>query len=227
MSGMRASGMKGLATIASLSSLFFAASFLSAQQNRDWPSYNGDLANTHYSPLAQINRDTVKDLQVAWTFDSGESGGLQTNPLIVHGVLYGITPTQKIFALDAATGKLLWEFDSGIHGTQPDRGLAYWSDGHDARILAGITNFVYALDAATGKPVPSFGENGRIDLREGLGREPASAQSIFLTSPPLVYKDLFFVGGRNPESLPAPPGDIRAFGVRDGKLHWSFHTIPH
>ena len=79
--------------------------------------------------LAQINRANVTQLQVAWTFDTAEPGGLQTNPLIVNGVLYGITPTQKIFALDAATGKLLWKFDSGIKGTQPDRGLAYWSSG--------------------------------------------------------------------------------------------------
>lgn len=200
---------------------------LSAQEQRDWPVYGGSPGNTHYSPLAQINRGNVKDLQVAWSFDSGEQGGLQTNPIIVEGVLYGITPTQKIFALDAATGKLLWKFDSGIVGTQPDRGLAYWSDGHDKRILVGILNFVYALDPATGKPIDSFGRKGRIDLREELGREPASAQSVFLTSPPVVFHDLFIVGGRNPESLPAPPGDIRAFDVRSGKLRWVFHTIPH
>jgi quinoprotein glucose dehydrogenase len=207
--------------------LLFLAHSLSAQENRDWPVYGGSAASTHYSPLWQINRDNVKNLQIAWTFDSGETGGLQTSPIIVDGVLYGITPTQKAFALDAATGKLLWKFDSGIVGTQPDRGLAYWSDGQDKRILVGALNFVYALDATTGKPIVTFGQNGRIDLRENLGREPASAQSIFLTSPAIVYKDLFIVGGRNPESLPAPPGDIRAFDVRNGKLRWAFHTIPH
>jgi len=198
-----------------------------AQEHRDWPVYGGAPGNTHYSPLAQINRENVRNLQLAWSFDSGEKGGLQTSPIIIDGVLYGITPTEKIFALDAATGKLLWKFDSGIRGTQPDRGLAYWSDGKDKRILAGVMNFVYALDAATGKPIASFGQNGRIDLREGLGREPASAQFVVLTSPAVVYKDLFIVGGRNPESLPAPPGDVRAFDVRSGKLRWIFHTIPH
>src|SRR4029077_20163371 len=124
-------------------------------------------------------------------------------------------------------GALLWKFDSGVHATQPDRGLAYWSAGNDERILVGVMHFLYELDAATGKPVPSFGQGGRIDLREGLGREPASAQSISLTSPAIVYKDLVIVGGRNPETLPAPPGDIRAFDVRTGKLLWNFHTIPH
>src|SRR5260370_32249557 len=97
----------------------------SAQQNHDWPAYGGAPENTHYSSLKQINRENVKRLSVAWTFDTQEEGGLETSPIIVEGVLYGITPTQKVFALDAATGKLLWKFDSGIRGTQPNRGLAY------------------------------------------------------------------------------------------------------
>lgn len=194
--------------------------------NQNWSVYGGDPENTHYSPLAQINRGNVKELRVAWKYDAGETGGLETSPLIVNRVLYGITPSQKIFALNAATGKLLWKFDSGIDGTQPDRGLAYWSSGNDKRILVGIMNFVYALDAATGKPIPSFGRNGRIDLRKNLGRDPKSLWTP-LTSPGTVYQDLLIVGARNPETLPAPPGDIRAYDVRTGKLRWSFHTIPH
>ena len=197
---------------------------------RDWPNYGGDAANHHYSPLAQISRENVKLLAVAWSFDSQEEGGLQSTPIVIDGVLYGITPTQKIFAVDAATGKLLWKFDSGIHGTQPDRGLAYWGGSADAkdasRILVGVMNFVYAVDARTGKPIEAFGDHGRIDLREGLGREPASEQSIALTSPGVIYEDLLIVGGRNPETSPSPPGDIRAFDVRTGKLRWAFHTIP-
>jgi quinoprotein glucose dehydrogenase len=196
-------------------------------EQRDWPAYGGGPFSDHYSPLAQINRSNVRQLQIAWSFDTGEEGGLQTSPIIVNGVLYGITPTQKVFAVDAATGNLLWKFDSGIKGTQPDRGLAFWTDRKTSRILVGVMNFVYALDGATGKPIPTFGRGGRIDLRENLGREPAEAQSIFLTSPGTVYKDLLIVSGRNPETLPAPPGDIRAFDVRTGELRWWFHTIPH
>jgi len=195
----------------------------------DWPSYGGDPANHHYSPLVQINRENVKRLAVAWSFDTREEGGLQSTPIVVDGVLYGITPTQKIFALDALTGKLLWKFDPGIRGAQPDRGLAFWSDEtakKDRRILVGVMNFVYALDAGTGQPIESFGVHGRIDLREGLGRVPVSAQSVALTSPGVVYEDLLIVGGRNPETPPSPPGDVRAFDVRTGKLRWAFHTIP-
>ena len=208
------------------------------EQRRDWPAYGGAPENNHYSALAQINRGNVKRLAVAWSFDTQEEGVLQASPIVVDGVLYGITPTQKIFALDAATGSLRWKFDSGIRGTQPDRGLAYWSDEkgsdgknsevkkNDRRILVGVMNFLYALDAVTGLPIPSFGRDGRIDLRENLGREPAAEQSITMTSPGIVYKDLIIVGGRNPETLPAPPGDVRAFDVRTGQLRWAFHTIP-
>ena len=201
--------------------------------NRDWPVYGGAPENQHYSPVTQINRSNVKQLQVAWIFDTEEAGGLQTSPIVVDGIFYGISPTQKIFALDAATGKLKWKFDSGIPGTQPDRGLAYWSSAdntdrrnEDRRIIVGVMNFVYVLDATTGKPIQTFGDHGRIDLREDLGRDPATV-SIALTSPAVVYKNLFFVGGRDPETLPAPPGDVRAYDVRTGKLRWSFHTIPH
>ena len=192
---------------------------------RDWPAYGGGAENTHYSSLAQINRKNVKRLRVAWTFDTEESGGLQTSPIIVANVLYGLTPTQKVFALDAASGKLLWKFDSGIRGTQPNRGLTYWAEGQERRILVGVMNFVYALDAGSGKPIASFGKGGRIDLREDLGRDPRS-QAVYLTSPGAIYKDLLIVGGRNPETLPAPPGNIRAYDVRTGNLRWSFHTIP-
>ncbi len=203
--------------------------------SRVWAVYGGTPENNHFSPLKQIHRGNVKQLEVAWIFDTEEEGGLQTSPIVVDGVLYGLTPSQKVFALSAATGKLLWKFDSGIKGTQPDRGLAYWSDGadkngngnkEDRRILVGVMNFVYALDAATGKPISNFGQDGRIDLRADLGRDPA-AQSIYMTSPAVIYKDLMIVGGRESETLPACPGDVRAYDVRSGKLRWTFHTIPH
>lgn len=196
------------------------------RQTVGWPVYGGQVGGDHYSPLTQINRGNVAKLRVAWTFDTHEQGSLQTSPVIVGRVLYAYTPSQKVIALDAATGRLIWKFDPGITGTQPARGVAYWSDGQDKRIFAGVMNYLYALDPATGKPIPSFGENGRIDLRKGLGRD-YQTQSIALTTPGIIYKDLIIIGGRDPETHPAPPGTIRAFDVRTGALRWEFHTIPH
>jgi quinoprotein glucose dehydrogenase len=193
---------------------------------QDWPVAGGAPGNSQYSSLAQINRSNVKSLQVAWQFDTGESAGwLEHSPLVIDGVLYACTPSLKIFALDAATGKSLWRFDSGVRATQPNRGLSFWTDGKDKRLFAGIMNFLYELDAKTGKPVESFGQNGRVNLEENFGR-PAEGQYV-LTSPGAIYKDLIIVGGRSSETLPAPPGDIRAYDVRSGKIRWSFHTVPH
>jgi glucose dehydrogenase len=195
-------------------------------QTVDWPIYGGQPENDHYSFLTQINRQNVKQLRLAWTFDTHEKGGLQTSPLIVGRTLFAYTPSQKVIALDATNGLLLWTFDSGIKGTQPGRGLTYWHNGNESRLFAGVMNYLYALDPSTGKPVATFAEGGRIDLRKQL-RGDYEQQSIALTTPGVIYKDLIIVGGRNPETHPAPPGDIRAFDVRSGALRWSFHTIPH
>jgi glucose dehydrogenase len=197
-----------------------------AAQSADWRFYNGGLDGDHYSALKQINRANVKQLQQAWIFDTEEKGGLQDNPLIIGHTLYAYTPTQKIVALEAATGTVKWKFDSGIAGNQPARGMTWWTDGKESRLLAGVMNFLYCLDPATGQPIASFGEAGRIDLRKDL-RGDFQQQSIALTTPGVVYKNLILVGGRNPETHPAPPGDIRAYDVHTGKLIWSFHTIPH
>ncbi len=200
---------------------------LLGHKNRDWPVYGGALEGGHYSPLTQINKSNVKQLQVAWTFDTGESGGLQTSPIVVNGVLYGTSPSQKIFALDAATGALKWKYDSGHRGHAAGSwaGLLEQSDNKDRRILVGVMNFLYALDADTGEPIATFGDHGRIDLRKDLGRDPATA-SIVLSSPVVVYKDLLIVGGREPETLPAPPGDIRAYRRphRENALELSHHS---
>ena len=117
-------------------------------------------------------------------------------------------------------------FDSGITGRGPNRGVDVLDRWRTGRIFTGQDTYVYALDAATGKPIPEFGTGGRIDLREGLGRDP-EAQSVLLTTPGVIYQDLMIIGGRVSESLPASPGDIRAYDVRTGALKWCFHTIPH
>ena len=194
--------------------------------NVDWPVYGGQVEGQHYSPLTQINRKNVTQLKVQWTYDTGEEGIVETNPLVVGRVLYAYTPTEKVIALDAATGKLLWKFDSGIKAQHWARGVSYWTDGKEKRIFAGVMNYLYALDPQTGKPISSFGEDGRVDLRKNL-RGDSSAHYISMDTPGLIYKDLIIVGGEMPETLPAAPGDIRAYDVRTGELRWSFHTIPH
>jgi quinoprotein glucose dehydrogenase len=188
--------------------------------------YGGDAAGTRYSKLRQINRSNVQHLEIAWQYDCADGpGDTQNQPVIVNGVLYALTPKHKVVAIDAATGKELWRFDSGLAARGPNRGVAYWASGADRRLIVSVQHFVYALDAGTGKPIASFGADGRIDLREGLGRDPGKL-SIALTTPAIVYRDLFIVGGRFPESLPAAPGDVRAYDVRTGKQRWAFHTIP-
>ena len=207
--------------------LLRAADTNTGATGRDWPVYGGNSSSTRYSPLRQINRSNVAQLAVAWTFDTADGAGAsQTQPIVVDGVLYGLTPKHKVIALDGASGKELWRFDPGTPGRGPNRSVVYWASGNDRRIFSAVDSFVYALNAGTGKPIPGFGKGGRIDLREGLGRDP-SRLSIILTSPGIIYKDLLIVGGRTPEALPAPPGDIRAYDVRTGQLRWSFHTIPH
>jgi quinoprotein glucose dehydrogenase len=194
--------------------------------HRGWPAYGGGLASIRYSRLDQINRQNVKQLEVAWTFDSGETGGLQTNPIVIRGILYAPTPAHHIVAINAATGKLVWRFDSGFQSRGPNRGVMSWTDGTETRIFAAVDQYLYALDAKTGEPLVQFGKGGRIDLREDLGRPP-DEQYVRLTSPGVVHKDLLIIGGRVNESLPASPGDVRAYDVRTGALRWSFHTIPH
>ena len=194
---------------------------------REWPVYGGGPESIRHSTLKQINRANVKQLTMAWSYDAQDGpGGLQTSPIIVGGVLYANTPKSRAIALDAATGKLLWKFDSGLDLRGANRGVTYWAGGDDRRIFAAAGSYVYALDARTGKAIAGFGSDGRIDLREDLGREP-SQQSVVLTTPGVIYKDLLIVGGRTSEGLPASPGDVRAYDVRTGKLRWSFHTIPH
>jgi glucose dehydrogenase len=199
----------------------------------DWSVYNGGPGATHYSPLDQINAGNVRRLKLAWRYDTGDAfkdSEMEANPIIVHGVLYTTSPKLRVIALDAATGKLLWSFDP-FHGRpvkekQRNRGVTYWSEGRDSRIFFVAEQYLYALDATTGKPVASFGRDGRVDLRDGLGRDPATL-SVSATSPGIIYKDLLIMGSLLPEDLPCAPGDIRAYDVRTGKICWTFHTIPH
>ncbi len=199
---------------------------------RGWEAYGGGPENLRYSTLDQINRGNVAQLAVAWTYDTGDvfdGSEMQCNPIVVDGVLYATSPKLRVFALNAATGEPIWSFDpnqDGVAVQRRNRGLVYWEDGDDQRILFTARHFLYTLNAADGRPIASFGRKGRVDLREAFERDPRRI-SISAATPGVIYKDLLILGSLLSESLPSPPGDIRAYDVRTGALRWSFHTIPH
>jgi quinoprotein glucose dehydrogenase len=212
-------------------------SFLSA--DRDWPAHGGDAGHGQYSPLVQITPRNVARLQVAWTYRTGDAREgrtqIQCNPIVVRGTLYATSPQLRLLALDAATGRPRWIFNpfendpEGGATTGVNRGVAYWEGpgGADARILYSVGPRLFAIDAAKGRPVPGFGANGIVNLRDGLDRD-VSALSVRATTPGTIYKDLLILGSSLSEGPgPAAPGHIRAYDVRTGAIRWIFHTIPH
>ncbi|MEW6128907.1 MAG: PQQ-binding-like beta-propeller repeat protein [Acidobacteriota bacterium] len=215
------------------SSFTSAAQKPSAKKYREWKTFGGGAENIHYSTLDQITRDNLNKLEVAWTYDTGDAfagSEMQCNPIIVDGVMYATTPKVRVIALDAETGNLLWSFDPNEEkkpvGKMRNRGLNYWQSGETKRIFFGYRNWLYALDAKTGKPAQAFGSKGRIDLRAGLGRDQETNLAITLTTPGVIYRNLLIIGSLVSEGLPAAPGHIRAYDTRTGNLQWIFHTIP-
>jgi quinoprotein glucose dehydrogenase len=206
---------------------------LNAEHYRSWSSFLGDNEASQYSSLNQINTGNVVQLEIAWTFSTGDlidgvRTEIQANPIIVDGVLYSTTPLKKAFALEADTGELLWMFDP-FEAEEPrsrgvNRGVAYWSDGRgDHRILYVAGHRLYSVNAETGEPSLDFGDNGSIDFAVGLGRDALDIQ-VNATSPGIIHEDLLIYGSR---VFNRAPGHIRAFNVRTGEIEWIFHTIPH
>lgn len=228
-----------MAPLRSLLVLLLLTPFVACNQSEttwDWRVYGGDSASSQYAPLDQINTNNVTQLEVAWTYHTGDhraEGGsqIQCNPIIVDGVLYGTSPALKLFALDAATGEPKWTFNpfdetetSSVFSV--NRGIAYWEEGEDRRVFFTAGSDLYAIDAGTGQPISSFGKDGKVDLREGLDRD-MTGMFISANTPGALYKDLYIISGRVAEEHPAAPGHIRAFNVRTGERAWIFHTIPH
>jgi quinoprotein glucose dehydrogenase len=201
----------------------------------NWATYLGDKASSHYSTLKQITPRNVAKLEVAWTYraggaDKNNRSQIQCNPLVVDGVLYGTTPDLQAFALDAATGRELWRFNpasvKGVTKGGVNRGLVFWAEGNDRRVLYANDHFLHALNAATGERIASFGEAGTIDLKRDLGRD-VSGLALQSTTPGVVFGDLLIMGMRLGEGpAPAAPGHIRAYSIRTGKLVWRFNSIP-
>src|SRR5262245_32226915 len=206
----------------------------------DWPVTGSAPANDRYSTLDQISRDNVSQLTVAWTYHTGDMppgrrSEIQATPIVVDSVLYTTTPALAVVALRADSGTLRWRFDpfeGRAREVHANRGVAYWADGNDRRILFTAGQRLYALDARTGRPIRTFGDSGWVDLSAGVVRDmPAdSAESwsgfIIATSPGVVFEDLLIQGTRVAEDEGAAPGHVRAYDVRTGRVRWTFHTIP-
>lgn len=207
----------------------------------EWPAYAGSKEGLRYSTNQQINKSNISRLQVAWEYSTNDKDSLnrsqnQCNPLIINGILYGLSPKLRLFALDAANGQEKWTFDpyslegdvrSELDLFSVSRGMVYWEKEGDQRILYSVGPNLYAVNATDGTLIKSFGNGGAIDLRENLDRENTESAYVAGTTPGVIYKDLLIMGMRVSEGPDAMPGHIRAFDVRTGELKWIFHTIPH
>ncbi len=217
--------------------VFLAVSAVSVAQEKarwapylTWTAYGGNSDSSQYSSLDQINRSNVSQLQVAWSYPVQDHNHYFFNPIIVHGMMYVLAKNNSIVALEPASGKELW-----THATNPNsrlitnRGINYWesADGADRRLLFSQDNWLQAIDARTGNAIASFGTNGRVDLREGLGRDARGIVLVQSTTPGRVFENLIILGSATNQEYESAPGDIRAYDTRSGALVWTFHTIPH
>jgi quinoprotein glucose dehydrogenase len=200
---------------------------------RNWSAYRGDDGISAYSGLTQIDTANVQQLQVAWTYQTHDNTGnssIQCNPLVIDGVLYGVSPRQKTFALDAKTGKQLWLFDPYKGDTVSSgvtRGLTWYENGDDRRVFVCVRHRIFSLDAKTGKPFEHFGDSGYVDLRKGLRNDAEIEKySILNTSPGVIYENMIIVGSSMGETYTDMPGNIRAYDINTGALKWVFNPIP-
>lgn len=201
-----------------------------ADAHSKWSEYGGAADSAQYSALQQVNRSNVRQLKLAWTYSTGDSNRYSFNPIIVDGVMYVLAKNNALIALNAGTGKEIW-----AHPTDPqtrlitNRGINYWEskDRAERRLFFSENNLLHALDARSGKLISSFGRNGSVDLREGLGRDPESIVLVQSLTPGRVFEDLLILGSATNQEYESAPGDIRAYDVHSGKLVWTFHTVPH
>jgi quinoprotein glucose dehydrogenase len=235
--------------LALLIALAGAPASLIAQRAGEWPVYGGDAGSMKYSPLTDVNRENVGRLRLAWEWSTGERaiaqtdttlraqpGNFEVTPLMIGDTLFLSTPFNRVVALDANTGKEYWSYDPRAYAAgQPSngtgfvhRGVATWTDGRERRVFINSRWRLIALDARTGRPIPTFGTGGEVDLIKGLSR-PVKKEHYTNTSPPVVYRNLVIVGNGVGDRLVYrndPPGDVQAFDVRTGKRVWSFSPVP-
>ena len=216
----------------------------------DWPNYGRDPGGTRYSPLTQITRANVAQLQVAWRFSTGEAGpdytterntSFEATPLVIGGTMYVATPLGRVFALDAATGRERWRYNASVvrvahFGDFTTRGVSYWVDTHAKRgascrrriVFATIDARLIALDAASGAPCQHFGDGGTVDLRVGLHTAPHAFEDYEVTSPPAVVGGMLVVGSAIADNgwTNAVSGEVRGYDARSGVLEWTFDPVP-
>ena len=221
--------------------LIFFLSILSGcshHEVNEWKVYGGNKTSNHYSALQEVDTANVSQLQPAWEYhckDADEHTQIQVNPIIINGILFGVSPKLKLFALDAANGIQKWIFDpldtsktnkgGGYFSMNVCRGVTYYSDEKDARIFYAPGPSLFCVNAATGKSINTFADNGRLDLHSDLSRDVKNLY-VASTTPGIIYKDMIIIGSRVAEEAAAAPGHIRAYDVHTGKLRWIFHTIP-
>ncbi|WP_336518287.1 PQQ-binding-like beta-propeller repeat protein [Pollutibacter soli] len=209
--------------------LFLSCSSEKQDNAASWPTFGHDVSNNKFSSLKYIDRSNVSKLEKVWQFeDTTEGGGVYFNPVMVNNRVIGLMPSNRLVALDAATGKLLWEFvpDTSVISNW-SRGLTY-HPGKPDRIFLISGGTLYSINAEDGKVISDFGNNGRVDFYEGLEVPDSMRKNVAVSSnaPGVIYNDLFIVGCKVPDELPSISGDIRAFNINSGKLEWTFHVIP-
>ncbi|WP_452600611.1 pyrroloquinoline quinone-dependent dehydrogenase [Pontimicrobium sp. MEBiC06410] len=240
--------MKIKYVILSVTAMLFSLNNFVIAQNRDWSSYAADKYNSKYSSLDQINKDNVKDLGIVWEWESPDNALMktkrypisiyQTTPLAINGVLYISSSLGTVSAVNGKTGETIWKYDPEVynaegkpaHGGFMHRGVSYWDDGKDGRIVFGtLDGRLIAISAKDGKPVETFGNKGIVDLTKGLSRTFAPGD-YSVPTPPIIANGVIVVGSSITDAGPKsmkPPGDVRGFDVKTGKQLWTFHTIPH
>ncbi|HZG23927.1 MAG TPA: hypothetical protein VEZ17_05075, partial [Chitinophagaceae bacterium] len=197
-----------------------------AEQHRTWRDYGGGPDQSKYVVLDEINKSNVNQLKVSWFYSTEDDNVYQFNPVIVDSVMYVLAKDNSLVALDATSGKEIW-IHTNLQGIAP-RGINYWEskDRKDRRLLFQMNNFLQAIDARTGKSILSFGKNGLVDLKEGLGRDPKTITRAQSGTPGKIFENLILLGSATGENYVSSPGHLRAYDVVTGKLTWTFHTIP-
>ena len=214
--------MKKLIVLVAAAALFDVA-LATAPDDKWWPDFGGNAANSHFVDLDQITRSNVGQLEVAWFYPYGQTG---FNPIVADRMMYVLGRNNSLIALDATTGKEIWIHErlSGI----TSRGINYWRspDAKDRRLIFAINGYMQAIDAKSGESIRTFGNGGLVDLRQGLARAEGTDRRVQSRTPGKIWKNLLIMGSAPGEAWVTPPGDIRAYDVVTGKLAWQFHTVP-